>query len=58
MVTPLRQESLLIETTDGARSIQVAARDIILDMTQEAHELLQKALALSENERAPNWLEI
>jgi putative addiction module component (TIGR02574 family) len=31
---------------------QVVARHIILDMTQEAHELLQKALALSENERA------
>ncbi len=30
----------------------VAAEDIILDMTQEAHELLQKALALLENERA------
>src|SRR5689334_21055321 len=31
---------------------QVAAQHIILLMTQEAHELLQKALALPENERA------
>jgi len=31
---------------------QVASGDIILNMTQEARELLQKALALPENERA------
>jgi hypothetical protein len=30
----------------------VAVEEIILDMTQEARELLQKALALPENERA------
>jgi putative addiction module component (TIGR02574 family) len=30
----------------------VAARHIILNMTQEAQELLQKALCLPENERA------
>ncbi len=31
---------------------QVAREGIILGMTQDAHELLQKALALPENERA------
>jgi putative addiction module component (TIGR02574 family) len=31
---------------------EVAAEHIISFMTQEAHELLQKALALPENERA------
>jgi putative addiction module component (TIGR02574 family) len=31
---------------------QLQRRDIISSMTQEAHELLQKALALPENERA------
>ena len=36
----------------GLAPSQVAAGDIILNMTQEAHELLQKALALPENERA------
>jgi putative addiction module component (TIGR02574 family) len=52
MRTKLREEFLLTETTDGTRSSQVAAGHIILVMTQEAHELLQKALALPENERA------
>jgi putative addiction module component (TIGR02574 family) len=52
MRTKLREEFLLTETTDGTRSSQVAAGHIILGMTHEAHELLQKALALPENERA------
>ena len=47
-----RQEFLLTETTNGIRSKPSCSRDIILDMTQEVRELLQKALALPENERA------
>src|SRR5438034_10050007 len=43
---------LLTETNTGFAPSPVAARDIILNMTQEARELLQKALALPENERA------
>lgn len=39
------------ETTDGAPT-HVAAGHIIMIMTQETHELLQKALALPEKERA------
>jgi putative addiction module component (TIGR02574 family) len=48
---PRRGGISLDEMTDGI-PIQVAAWHIILDMTQEAHELLQKALALPEQERA------
>ena len=48
----LRQEFLLIRNDDGPTPGQVASGDIISVMTQEAHELLQKALALPENERA------
>lgn len=40
------------ETIYALAPSQVAVGDIILNMTQEARELLQKALALPENERA------
>src|SRR5579862_3178666 len=39
-------------STDEAAASQVGPESIISNMTQEAHELLQKALALPENERA------
>jgi putative addiction module component (TIGR02574 family) len=39
-------------TGPAATNNKFVARDIILDMTQEAHELLQKALALPDKERA------
>jgi putative addiction module component (TIGR02574 family) len=42
----------MVSYLTGLTPNQVAAGGIILDMTQEAHELLQKALALPENERA------
>jgi hypothetical protein len=45
-------------TLRNSRSpIKLAIGHIIFHMTQEAHELLQKALALPENERA-DWLVI
>src|SRR5260370_35215897 len=47
----LRQEFLLIRNDEGPCSKPSCNRGIILNMTQEAHELLQKALALPENER-------
>jgi putative addiction module component (TIGR02574 family) len=49
---PPGQEFLLNERPTGFAPSQVADGDINLNMTQEAHELLQKALALPENERA------